>query len=139
MIKDIAGSLRQSGIDTMILINGHGGNYVLSNVVQEARDRMALFPTEPDWATARATTGLQTPADSDMHAGELETSLLLHAHPTLVRDDYAEHDHLTDDRRHMLTLGLNAYTTSGVVGRPSLASAEKGRTLLGELLSVLGR
>jgi creatinine amidohydrolase len=146
VIKDIAESLRQSGVDTLILISGHGGNYVLSNVVQEAGNRMALFPTELDWTAARTTARLETSADSDMHAGELETSLLLHAHPTLVRDDYAEHDHLADDRRHMLTLGLNAYTTSGVVGRPSLASAEKGRTLLvnlvksfGELLSVLGR
>jgi creatinine amidohydrolase len=147
MIKDIAASLQRSGIGKLVLVNGHGGNYVLSNVVQEAGPagyRMALFPTEPDWERARAAAGIQTHADSDMHAGELETSLLLHAHPRLVRPDYAEHDHLADDRRHMLTLGLAGYTESGVVGRPSLASADKGRAVLaslagsfGELLCVL--
>jgi creatinine amidohydrolase len=145
MVTDISASLQQSGIEQLILVSGHGGNYVLSNVVQSATG-MALFPTEVDWIAARTAAGLQTSSDSDMHAGELETSLLLHAHPTLVGADYAEHDHLADDRRHMLTLGLDAYTTSGVIGRPSLASAAKGAGVLaslldsfGELLSVLAK
>jgi creatinine amidohydrolase len=143
MITDIAASLKKSGVRDLVLINGHGGNYVLSNVVQEY-DHMALFPTEADWTAARLAGGVETTNETDMHAGEFETSLLLHAHPELVRADYAEHDHVTGDRPHMLTLGLDAYTTSGVVGRPSLASAEKGRAALthlvtsfGEVLSVL--
>jgi creatinine amidohydrolase len=138
MIKDIAASLRKSGVPDLVVVNGHGGNYVLSNVVQES-DRMALFPTEVDWAAARAAGRMATPVDSDMHAGELETSLLLHAHPELVRADYAEHDHLADDRRHMLTLGLGAYTTSGVVGRPSLGTADKGRDALASLVDSFGK
>jgi creatinine amidohydrolase len=120
-----------------VLVNGHGGNYVLGNVVQEASLgplRMALFPAEPDWDDARAVAGLTTPALSDMHAGELETSILLHTHPHLVRPGFAQADHLADDRRHMLSRGLQAYTESGVVGRPSLASAEKGRAVLASLV-----
>ncbi len=31
MINDVAGSLARSGIDRLVLVNGHGGNYVLSN------------------------------------------------------------------------------------------------------------
>jgi creatinine amidohydrolase len=138
VVTDIARSLRAAGVERLVLINGHGGNYVLSNVVQEAATlghRMALFPTEVDWATARAAGGVQTHADSDMHAGELETSLLLHAHPELVRPDYAAHDHLADDRNRMLTLGLSAYTESGVVGLPSLASPDKGRDALASLVA----
>src|ERR687888_392692 len=49
--------------------------------------RMALFPSEVDWARARTAAGTETPVDDDMHAGELETSILLHAHPKLVRPD----------------------------------------------------
>src|SRR3954469_21641591 len=47
MISDIAESLRASGVERLLLVNGHGGNYVLSNIVQEASvagARMALFP-----------------------------------------------------------------------------------------------
>jgi creatinine amidohydrolase len=135
-VTDVAESLRRSGIDKLVLVSGHGGNYVLGNVVQEASargERMALFPTEVDWLAARAAGGVELGPESDMHAGELETSLLLHAHPGLVRADYADHDELADERNRMLTRGLVAYTASGVVGRPSLASAAKGKDALANL------
>jgi creatinine amidohydrolase len=51
IIADITQSLEQSGISKVVLVNGHGGNYALSNVVQEANvsgKRMALFPTGED-------------------------------------------------------------------------------------------
>jgi creatinine amidohydrolase len=134
IVNDVAESLRCKGIDRLVVVNGHGGNYVLGNVVQESGGRMALFPTEVDWARARQAAGMVTPVDSDMHAGELETSLLLHAFPGLVREDYAAHDHLADDRARMLTRSLRPYTESGVVGRPSLASAEKGGLALASLV-----
>ncbi|MGH3756927.1 creatininase family protein [Actinophytocola sp.] len=136
-VTDIAESLRRNEIGKLVIVSGHGGNYVLSNVVQEASARgehMALFPTEVDWLNARAAGGVELGPDSDMHAGELETSLLLHAHPELVRPDYADHDELADERNRMLTRGLAAYTASGVVGRPSLASAAKGRAALANLV-----
>jgi creatinine amidohydrolase len=138
VVTDIADSLRRSGVRNLVLVNGHGGNYMLSNVVQEA-EGMALFPGIADWTVARESAGIQTSADSDMHAGELETSILLHAHPDLVRPGHEEGDHLADDRRHMLTLGLAPYTESGVVGRPSLASARKGEVLLASLAESFGQ
>lgn len=137
VVRDIAESLRRSGIDNLVLINGHGGNYVLRNVVQESAGtgtRMALFPGPADWNAARDRAGVRTPSSSDMHAGEVETSILLHDHPELVRPGYETSDFLADDREHMLTLGLRAYTESGVVGRPSMASAEKGKQLLAGLV-----
>ncbi|WP_460396541.1 creatininase family protein [Actinophytocola sediminis] len=137
MVNDIAASLRAQGVDKLVLVSGHGGNYVLGNVVQEASaagHAMALFPTENDWDRARRAGGVELTAVSDMHAGELETSILLHAHPELVRPDYAEHDQLADDRDRFLTLGLAPYTESGVIGRPSLASAAKGRGALRSLV-----
>jgi len=138
VVNDIADSLRAKGIDRLVVINGHGGNYVLGNVVQESRGTMALFPSEVDWARARRAAGMETPVDSDMHAGELETSILLHAHPALVKQDYAQHDQVNDSREHMLTRSLSAYTESGVVGRPSRASAEKGRLVLANLAESFG-
>nr|WP_042196166.1 creatininase family protein [Kibdelosporangium sp. MJ126-NF4]CEL22442.1 Creatinine amidohydrolase [Kibdelosporangium sp. MJ126-NF4]CTQ89297.1 Creatinine amidohydrolase (EC 3.5.2.10) [Kibdelosporangium sp. MJ126-NF4] len=134
VVRDIAESLRRSGIEKLVLINGHGGNYVLSNVVQESAG-MALFPTEADWQHARTAGGIETPMVSDMHAGELEVSILLHAHPDVVREDYAEHDHLADERDHMLTVGLAPYTKSGVIGRPSLATKEKGERVMDSLVT----
>jgi creatinine amidohydrolase len=68
------------------------------------------------------------------HSRELETSVLLHAHPDLVRDGYHQADWVADDRRHLLTTGVGDYTHSGVIGRPSLASAEKGKEVLASLV-----
>lgn len=141
VVSDIAASLRRSGVRQLLLVNGHGGNYVLGNVVQEASargERMGLFPTELDWLAARAAGALETGPDVDMHAGELETSLLLHAHPGLVPPDFAAHDERADERNHMLTFGLGPYTESGVVGLPSLATAEKGRLALASLVEAAG-
>lgn len=139
IVRDVADSLRHNGIRKLVLVNGHGGNYVLANVVQEASargERLALFPGEADWLAARAAGGLETGPDIDMHAGELETSLLLHAHPSVVPADYATHDERADDRPHFLTFGLGAYTESGVVGMPSLATADKGRDALAHLVTA---
>jgi creatinine amidohydrolase len=135
VITDIARDLRRSGIEKLVLINGHGGNYVLGNVVQEAEHPMAIFPTGEDWDDTRAAAGLHTTAVSDMHAGELETSILLHAHPHLVRPGYETSDHTADDRRRLHTVGVAGYSTSGVIGRPSLASAGKGQAALSHLVA----
>jgi creatinine amidohydrolase len=136
VVRDIAHSLRRAGVPELVLVNGHGGNYVLRNVVQEAAaegHRMALFPVAADWDEAAAAAGVETPARSDMHAGELETSILLHTRPDCVREGYETADHISDDRRHLHALGLGPYTESGVVGRPSLASAGKGDAVLASL------
>jgi creatinine amidohydrolase/Fe(II)-dependent formamide hydrolase-like protein len=80
IINDVAKSLDQQGIHTLAIVNGHGGNYLLSNVVQEANvesARMILFPHSKDWQDARTAAGCETNNDDDMHAGEAETSILL--------------------------------------------------------------
>jgi creatinine amidohydrolase len=135
-VDDIRTSLARSGIHRLVLVNGHGGNYVLSNVVQEAntgRPVATLFPTSADWSDARAAARLESTAHEDMHAGEIETSLLMHVAPHLVPEHHREADHVAHDRRHLLVTGVAACTDSGVVGRPSLATAEKGRAVLESL------
>jgi creatinine amidohydrolase len=137
MIDDIYRSITDAGLSSLVILNCHGGNYVLANTVQEGNaqgKRMALFPTGGDWAAARQSAGIVTSNHDDMHAGELETSILLHAHPELVRDGYQAADFVVEDRRHLLTTGLGEYAQNGVMGRPSLASAEKGKAVLATLV-----
>ncbi|MBK0870416.1 creatininase family protein [Saccharopolyspora sp. HNM0986] len=136
MIEDIRVSLRRSDITKLVLVNGHGGNYVLSNITQQANTDercVVLFPGGGDMNRAREHAGAVTSSHEDMHAGELETSLLLHAHPHLVGESYYRADHQADDRPHLLTLGVEHYSPSGVIGRPSEATAAKGRAILDSL------
>ncbi len=95
---------------------------------------MTLFPARADWDDARVAAGLHSTAHQDMHAGELEVSLLLHVAPEVVRDGFQHADHLADDRRHLLTRGMSGYTTSGVIGLPSNGTAAKGKAVLEDLV-----
>jgi len=136
VVTDVADSLRASQIDRLAIVNGHGGNYVLANVVQEANiagPRMTLFPNRQDWEAARAAAGLRSTVSDDMHAGEAEVSMVLHTYPEWVRDGYQHADWHANPRPHLLVTGMRGYTDSGVIGLPSLATAEKGRAILDSL------
>nr|WP_308344812.1 creatininase family protein [Streptomyces sp. ISL-94] len=136
VIDDIRASLARSGIHRLVIVNGHGGNYVLSNVVQEANvdgPAVSLFPLGADWDRARDHAGLVSDRHADMHAGEIETSILLHSAPELVRAGFADADHDGSNRPFLLVQGMSAYTESGVIGFPSHATAAKGKAVLASL------
>jgi creatinine amidohydrolase len=133
VVNDIAESAARNGADKLFIVNGHGGNYVLSNIVQEANiagPRMALFPARDDWEEAREVAGLETTNHDDMHGGELEVSILLNVDAELVDDRVRGQDHDAPRRPLLLLEGMRGYTESGIIGRPSLASAEKGKAIL---------
>lgn len=116
-----------------MIVSSHGGNYVLSNVVQEANvteRRMLLYPNREAWDKALSAAGCETDPHDDMHGGEIETSLPLHAVPEVVRDRWQTADHLASNRGDFLTQGMRGYTVSGIIGRPSLATADRGAAIL---------
>lgn len=138
IIDDIRESLVDQGIDKLVIVNAHGGNYVLSNIVQQANvdgPKVVLYPTSRDWTAARVASGMETSNSEDMHAGELETSLLLYAAPEVVAADADIEDHVSNERHQLLVHGVGHYTTSGVIGRPSLANPTKGKSALSALVA----
>ncbi|MFD7161112.1 creatininase family protein [Kribbella sp. NPDC059898] len=139
MINDIRTSLARSGVDRLVIVNGHGGNHVLTNVTQEANvsgPRVVLYPQANDWIAARTSAGLESTWSGDMHGGEIETSIMLHAYPDLVRDSYRTADHEARHRPELLVTGLRGYTDTGIIGSPSLATAAKGRAVLESLTAL---
>lgn len=136
VISDVQASLERSAVRHLVLVNGHGGNYVLSNVGQEANvseRRLALFPGGHAVNDARRHAGMETGASEDMHGGEWETSILLSEHPELVGQAYRDSDHEAASRPHLLVTGMRGYTDRGIIGRPSLASPAKGTAALDSL------
>jgi creatinine amidohydrolase len=141
VIRDVAESLRMQGVERLAVVNGHGGNYALANLVQESNlkeHRMTLFPGRMDWEMARTSAGLESDRADDMHAGELEVSVLLHAYPDLVGETYQYGDWEPGSRPHLLITGMQGYTPSGVIGRPSLGTAEKGSAIIDSLTQSFG-
>jgi creatinine amidohydrolase len=70
---------------------------------------------------------MKTSQHEDMHAGEAETSILLHVSPEVVRPGNETADWTSGERPRLLSLGMGPYTDSGVIGRPSLGTAETGQ------------
>lgn len=137
IITDITESLTMQTATGLIIVNAHGGNAVLTNIVQQANIagplRVGLYPSHEDWTEGRAAAGIASTSHDDMHAGELETSILLATYPDYLRSGWHTGDHTHPDRRYLTTLGMHAYTDTGVIGQPSLATADKGRALLDHL------
>src|SRR5260370_6681502 len=78
IVSDVYDSVARSGFCSLTVVSGHGGNYVLSNVVQEASAagrKMALFPAKDDWKDARRAAGLRASDPAETHAGRLGASL----------------------------------------------------------------
>ena len=139
IVGDVVADVARTGVEHLVLVNAHGGNYILNNVVQQAnvtRRRVLLFPGSADWKAARSVAGCVTSTHDDMHAGEAETSILLHVAPDLVGEGWAETDWQAPDRPYLHLLGVQGYSPTGVIGSPSEASAEKGRRLLDALVDA---
>src|SRR3712207_6552993 len=91
IVDDVLTSLEGQGVHKLIVVSGHGGNYVLSNVAQQANivePRVLVFPNSTDWNIARRAAGLATTAHQDMHGGEGETSILLSYLPSVIGPDW---------------------------------------------------
>ena len=91
IVADLIDSLISQGTRSLVVVNAHGGNYVLSNAVQTANTKgdlhVGLFPSREDWTEAREAAGITTTNHDDMHAGELETSILLASIPDTSATD----------------------------------------------------
>jgi creatinine amidohydrolase len=82
LLRDIAQSLEGQGVRKLLLLNGHGGNEFKAII----RD---LQPQVPElflcvinwWSCVDARPYFAVPGD---HAGELETSVIMHVAPELV-------------------------------------------------------
>jgi creatinine amidohydrolase len=72
----------------------------------------------------------------DFHANEAETSMLLHLAESGVRSERIVDE---PDRTvgRVLSYAMPAVTRSGVVGKPSGASAERGAELVAQLVDAL--
>ena len=89
LLDAICGEIARNGLDRIILVNGHGGNtsllrYYLQLTLEKRRDYTVYLSGIPK-PLGRSRELLR--ARSDGHAGEMETSAMLHLHPELVKLD----------------------------------------------------
>lgn len=139
IVGETLSAVEGQGIGLLVVINAHGGNYVLSNVAQElnaSSPRVLLGIARHHWEFALRAAGAQSSLSEDMHGGEIETSILLHVCPDVVKMDLAR-DWSAPLRPMLTLLGMRHYSPSGVIGRPTLAEASKGKKILDGLVGSI--
>jgi creatinine amidohydrolase len=135
MVRDIAESLERWNIKAVFLLSGHGSNpQPIKHAVRELiHDQLGIKVLFDVYA---GLDQMLKEADSkrwhtEIHAEEIETSMMLAIAPDLVRMDLAEADYPpvpADYAKSELSMGH--LMRSGVFGDPGAATAEKGQRWL---------
>lgn len=128
VVQDICMALRHHGIKKIVVVNGHGGNWILKPAVREVnlnhRDMKVIFA-----GAGALASGVGT--EEELHAGESECSRLLAVAPHLVKDERA--DCVPEEGREFLDyVGVRKVSPNGVWGRATRATKEKGEKTLAE-------
>lgn len=155
VLHDIAASVARAGVGRLMIVNGHGGNRALLEMTcRDLRARLGLITAHVAWddlADAAAVVGAEEAANG-LHAGDVETSAMLAAHPGKVRAALAQ-DFGSAHRDWALAhpgLGLGAaalrpgwlmgdLNSKGAVGNAAAATAAKGEVLLDNAARALAR
>ncbi len=81
VLQDIVESVELSGIDKLVILNGHGGND-FRQMIRELQPQTDVFLSTVNWYSIVDPKGHFD--DTGDHAGELETSVCMHLIPDLV-------------------------------------------------------
>ena len=131
VLRDVATSLMGQGVEKLVVLNGHGGND-FRQMIRELQP-LPIFVCTVNWYQSVD----QQPFFSDLgdHAGEMETSVMMHVAPELVGP-------LSDAgpgkaRRFKIAALVEKWawaprswrqvTDDTGVGNPAAATADKGR------------
>jgi len=135
VLADLTRSLAGQGVGKLVILNGHGGND-FRQMIRELQPTVSIFLCTVSWyAALDPKPFFDEPGD---HAGELETSLLLHVAPQLVRPMSEAGDGAA--RRFTIAALREGWawaprswrqvTEDTGVGNPAAATAEKGARYL---------
>jgi creatinine amidohydrolase len=132
MMKDIVRSLYSHGMINYIILTGHaGGTHRMAlqdageELISEMPDIKLAVVTEYDLAKREGRGIIET--EGDAHAGEIETSRIMHSHPHLVKGS-GERE-FPEFPSVILVRNKRKYWKNGVWGDPSKATADKGKRL----------
>ncbi len=149
---DIGESVADSGVKKLVLFNAHGGQVGLMDpVARDLRARRGLLVYSVNWFNLPLfdaqgqDVNARFSADEHrfgIHAGDIETSMMLALRPERVRMQQAQDFHSTsqdraatwpllgDGRSAKLGWQMQDYNPAGAVGDATAATPEKGRAVV---------
>ena len=148
MWMELGACVARTGIKKLVLFNSHGGQVsVMDIVARDLRTAHDLIVFSSNWYTlplGDAVMNLFTPAEHrfGIHAGDMETSMMLALREKYVDMQHAQHFHTQAEERakNYPILGNGAaaklgwqvqdYNPYGAAGDATLATAAKGHAVI---------
>lgn len=142
VLVEIGEGVHRAGLRKLILANSHGGNSsVLTTVARELRVRYRMLVVATHWRSFGLPEGMYEAVEArhGIHAGDIETSLMLSFRKELVSLDKAKNfvsSAIAMDKEfsRLSPVGSHAFgwiaqdlNAEGALGDASKATAEKGR------------
>ena len=140
---EIGLSVARAGVRRIVIVNSHGGNLDLVSILsRELRVRAGMLAVRCQWGAFGLPEGVADARERafGIHGGEVETALMRHFRPDLVRMEAAKDFPSSaeamagDGFRWLRPTGSVAYgwiakdlNRDGTVGNAAIASAETGR------------
>ncbi len=134
----------KNGIDRFLILNAHGGNSPLMNIViTELRCRFKMLAVATSWGRFGLPEGLMTVEEKalDIHAGFIETSLMLYLAPETVNMEKAQNfsnwqKELQEKFKYLRAYGpfpfgwkMADINRSGAAGNALAANREAGKAI----------
>jgi creatinine amidohydrolase len=149
---DIGESVAATGVKKMVLFNAHGGQANFMDIVgRDLRARLGMLVYSVNWYGLPLVDEQGEDVSSlfsadehrfGIHAGDIETSLMLALAPAHVQMHQAKHfastsqaraaqfDILGNGKTAKLAWQIQDYNTAGAVGNAAAATADKGEQVL---------
>ena len=138
IIRDVLKCMKMHGVKKLVILNSHGGNTALVEAYAQEWEvefgiKVYTISLWSPYFFRGAELGIETPLSLEIHAGEMETSILQYGMPEAVREDKrtAELDHpveLVDYYTGWLVKDISP--DNGQMGMASRATKEKGKALI---------
>ena len=139
--------LARAGIDRVVLFHGHGGNIALGAIAAlKLRTRFGMLAASAHWLDFGLPAGLTPPAsvNADVHGGGVETSVMLHLAPHLVKREKAKANEAKVPAASLFPAGpvnwgwkSEDLAAGGWVGRPDLAHVDFGKAMVAHAAAAL--
>ncbi|MDM8520517.1 creatininase family protein [Anaerolineales bacterium HSG6] len=146
LLENICDEMYRNGLTKIILLSGHGGNrYFLPLFVQTLPEKQKPYMVY--YADIHTSPSAEVVLETEEygHAGELETSMILHIAPDLVNLEQAPPQPAANLHRHQAVADAGGYSQIAwfamyphmYVGDARVATAKKGKVLLDDLTNSL--
>lgn len=135
LVEDIVKAVYQWGVHKLIIINCHGGNFILFDVIDNLNIKYQNFCVMLTLELPQVYRRIFSKNSfmTDVHAGEVETSLMLAINEQLVNKERAASNVPTVGREFLDYVTMDKISLNGVWGKAKLASKSKGEEFLKEL------